>query len=350
MPLTRSQTQLLAPAGDWQALRAAVANGAGAVYFGLGGCNARHRATNFTPDELPAVIDYLHAHNVHGYVALNILIFSPELDGIVESIRRIAQAGADGVIVQDLGLAALIHRMVPALPIHGSTQMTLTEPRGIEFVRRLGVQRVILARELSLAEIGQIAVGTDMPLEVFVHGALCVAYSGQCLTSEALGGRSANRGQCAQACRPPYELVVDGRSREMGDTAYLLSPQDLAGHDLVAQLVRLGIAGLKIEGRLKSAHYVAATTQTYRAALEAALAGRPFAITPQEQNDLAQSFSRGFTHGFLDGADHQALVHGRFPKSRGVRIGTVVLISRIHQQFAKLYCAKCATNARLAWS
>ena len=164
------------------------------MYFGLSDFNARHRATNFAPDELPHVIAFLHAHNVRGYVAFNTLIFSDELPEAVEFLKDIAAAGADAVIVQDLGLVRLIKRLCPSLPVHGSTQMTLTEPRGMEFVRGLGVQRVILARELSLGEIQKIRAATDLPVEVFVHGALCIAYSGQCLTSEALGGRSANRG------------------------------------------------------------------------------------------------------------------------------------------------------------
>ena len=243
--------ELLAPAGDWDALRAAVANGADAVYFGLSNFNARHRATNFTLEELPEVMSFLHDRNVRGYVAFNTLIFSDELPEAVSFIQAIAAAGVDAVIVQDLGFARLLARMAPALPVHASTQMTLTEHRGIEFVRKLGVQRVILARELSIDDIGSIANQTSMPLEVFVHGALCVAYSGQCLTSEALGGRSANRGQCAQACRLPYELIVDGQRRDLGDRAYLLSPQDLAAYDLVEPLVRLGVASFKIEGRLK---------------------------------------------------------------------------------------------------
>ena len=318
--------ELLAPAGDWDAMRAAVANGANAVYFGLSNFNARHRAVNFTIEQLPEVMKYLHEHNVRGYLAFNTLIFSDELPAAEEFIQACAAAGVDSLIVQDLGLARLIHTIAPTLPIHGSTQMTLTEPRGIEFVRGLGVQRVILARELSVAEIERIREGTDLPVEVFVHGALCVAYSGQCLTSEALGGRSANRGQCAQACRLPYDLIVDGQQRDLGDKAYLLSPQDLAAYDLMDQLVKAGVCSFKIEGRLKSAHYVAATTQTYRAALDAAIAHQPFRLAPQQKDDLAQSFSRGFTHGFLDGVNHQKLVHARFPKARGVRIGTVARV------------------------
>jgi putative protease len=319
----RPRPELLAPAGDWEALRAAVANGADAVYFGLTNFNARHRASNFTLDELPQVLDYLHAHNVRGYVTFNTLIFSDELPEAVRFIQAIAAAGADAVIVQDLGLARLIHRLAPQLPLHASTQMTLTEPHGLEFVRRLGVERAILSRELSVADVGKIAAATDLPVEVFVHGALCVSYSGQCLTSEALGGRSANRGQCAQACRQPYEMLVDGRHHPLGDRAYLLSPQDLAAHDLIEPLVRLGVACFKIEGRLKSAAYVASATGVYRQALDAALAGQGFTLDAQGRLDLEQGFSRGFSHGFLGGVNHQVLVQGRFPKSRGVRVGRV---------------------------
>src|SRR2546421_975440 len=315
--------ELLSPAGDWDSLRAAVANGANAVYFGLSNFNARHRATNFTLEELPEVMRYLHDRNVRGYVAFNTLIFSDELEEAVKFVQAAAAAKVDALIVQDLGLAKLIHTLCPTLPIHGSTQMTLTESRGINFVKQLGVQRVILARELAVSDIKLISQRTDVPLEVFIHGALCVAYSGQCLTSESLGGRSANRGQCAQACRLPYDLIVDGQQKDLGDKAYLLSPQDLAAYDLVDDLLKIGVCSLKIEGRLKSAHYVAAATQTYRAALDASISNLGFEISDQQHRNLTQSFSRGFTHGFLDGPDHQRLVHARFPKSRGIRIGTV---------------------------
>src|SRR5262245_4816459 len=205
--------ELLAPAGDWECLRAAVANGADAVYFGLSKFNARHRAANFTPEELPEVIAYLHGHNVKGYVAFNTLIFSDELPEATRCIRAIAEASADAMIVQDVGLARLAHRLAPGLPLHGSTQMTLTEARGVDWVAGLGIERVILGRELSVEDVRRVRERSGLELEVFVHGALCVAYSGQCLTSEALGGRSANRGQCAQACRLPYEMYVDGQRR-----------------------------------------------------------------------------------------------------------------------------------------
>src|SRR6185436_16902464 len=157
-----------------------------------------------------------------------------------------------------------------------------------------------------------------------VHGALCVSYSGQCLSSESLGGRSANRGQCAQACRLPYELIVDGKPRDLGDRAYLVSPSDLAAYDLIGELTDLGVASFKIEGRLKSAHYVAATCQTYRSAIDATVTHTPFKISDAQRHDLEQTFSRGFTHGFLSGVNHQQLVAARFPKARGSRAGTVL--------------------------
>jgi putative protease len=318
--------ELLAPAGDWDAMKAAVANGADAVYFGLDNFNARHRAANFTVEELPKIMTYLHDHNVKGFLTFNTLIFSDELPAAVSYINAIAAAGVDAVIVQDLGLTKLIARMAPTLAIHGSTQMTLTEPRGIEFVREMGIRRVVLARELGIEDIRRIVGATVMPLEIFVHGALCVAYSGQCLTSEALGGRSANRGQCAQACRLPYELMVDGNAKDLGDKSYLLSPQDLAAYELIGDLTEAGAASFKIEGRLKSAHYVAATTQTYRQAIDSATKKQNFQIVPQQRADLEQTFSRGFTHGFLSGVNHQKLVAARFPKSRGLKIGTVAQV------------------------
>ena len=320
---TPRPTELLSPAGDWESLRAAVANGADAVYFGLTDFSARQRAANFTLDELPQVMAYLHSHNVRGYVTCNTLIFSPELPRMVEVLIALAQHKVDAVIMQDLGLVRLAQRLAPGLVVHGSTQMTLTEPLGIGLVQRLGVQRVILARELSVDDIRKVNAASPLPTEVFVHGALCVAYSGQCLTSESIGGRSANRGQCAQACRLPYELVVDGVTRDLSDKAYLLSPQDLAAHDFINELVDAGVVSLKIEGRLKSAQYVAATTRTYRAALDAALSGQSFKADDQQQRDLAQSFSRGFAPGFLQGVNHQQLVQGRFPKSRGIKVGIV---------------------------
>jgi putative protease len=318
--------EILAPAGDWDAIHAAIENGADAVYFGLqGGFNARARATNFGLDDLDSVMSELHRRGVKGYVTFNTLVFEEELERAEERLRRIALAGADAVIVQDLGIARLARAVSPDLAIHASTQMTVTSAEGAEFARRCGASRVILARELSLEEIRQIKRATDMELEVFVHGALCVSYSGQCLTSEAWGGRSANRGECAQACRLPYDLMVDGVERDLGSVRYLISPQDLAAWELLPELAEAGVVSFKIEGRLKTAEYVANVTRAYRRVLDDIGRRAPTEVLGQEDRwDLEQSFSRGLDHGFLDGTNHQRLVEGTSSKKRGVLLGSVL--------------------------
>lgn len=320
-----SEVELLAPAGNWECARAAVENGADAIYFGLdAGFNARLRATNFHVRELPELMRMLHRQGVLGYVTLNTLVFTDELPRLEENVRQLANAGVDAVLVQDLGVARLIREICPSMIVHASTQMTLTNARSIELAAELGVQRVVLARELSLKEIASIAANTTMPLEVFVHGALCVAYSGQCLTSESLGGRSANRGQCAQACRLPYEMICDGERQDLGEVKYLLSPQDLAAHDLVPALISAGVCSLKIEGRLKSPEYVANTVQHYRQAIDAALTGEHRRLSVEQQRELELSFSRGFSPGWLEGCDHKRLVPGLSSSKRGVELGTVI--------------------------
>ena len=322
--------ELLAPAGDWACLRAAVANLADAVYFGLRDFNARKRAPNFSTDELKDVASYLHDHDARAYLTLNTLVFSDELQSVADLVNLAATAGVDAIIVQDLGLAHLIHQLVPAMPIHASTQMTQTSAGGIEFLRGLGITRVILARELSLEQIAAIAGQTRLELEVFVHGALCVSYSGQCLASEVLFGRSANRGQCAQPCRLPYQLVWDGQMIDLGDRQYLLSPKDLAAYSLVKELTSLGVSGFKIEGRLKNAQYVAATVAIYRSAIDAAINLQPFQLDQQKRVWLNQSFSRGACSGFFGeagGAGHKDLVDGQSPGGRGIRVGTVAAIT-----------------------
>ena len=316
--------ELLAPACDWDCVRAAVANGADAVYFGLdAGFNARARATNISLDALDELTAFVHRQQVKAYVTLNTLVFTSELESIERIVRRVAAAGIDAVLVQDLGLVRLIRAVCPDLPIHASTQMTLTSAETIRFVEALGVERVVLARELSVDEIGQIARGTPVELEVFVHGALCVAYSGQCMTSESLGGRSANRGQCAQACRLPYELVCDGRDVDLGDRRYLLSPQDLAAFALIPDLIAAGARAFKIEGRLKTPEYVANITRHYRQAIDTALAGRPVEFTPRDVEEMELSFSRGFSPGWLGGCDHKMLVPALSSAKRGVLLGRV---------------------------
>jgi len=320
--------ELLAPAGDWECLRAAVANGADAVYFGMPRFNARMRADNFRDDELPEVVAFLHSHGVKAVVALNVLIFTDELPDAVDELQRLHSAGADAVIIQDVGLAEISRRMFPDLHVHASTQMTITSPEGVRFAESLGVRQVVLARELSLRELEKFPA--VLPLEVFVHGALCVAYSGQCLTSEALGRRSANRGECAQACRMPYELVVDGEILDLGDRKYLLSPQDLAAVREIPGLIARGVASFKIEGRLKSPEYVAAVTAIYRKAIDAALEGSETTPSPDDQYRLEMAFSRGLYSGWLHGVNHQELVGARFGKKRGAFVGKVSRTARGH--------------------
>jgi U32 family peptidase len=346
---TRSQVhhrpELLAPAGDWDCAKAAVENGADAIYFGLDRFNARMRAQNFTETDLPKLMAFLHRRGVKGYVTLNTLIFPNELAEAEQYLRTMIAAGVDAVIVQDLGICRLIRHLSPDFPIHASTQMTITSAAGVALAQRLGCQLVVLARECSLKEIEQIQRQLDsqniaMPLEVFVHGALCVAYSGQCLTSESLGGRSANRGECAQACRMTYDLIVDGQPVDLGDRSYLLSPQDLSGLEVLPELVKTGVACLKIEGRLKSPEYVANVTQVYRQAIDRAmdslqsnLSSRDQSVyqaQPGERYNLEMAFSRGIYTGWFKGIDNQELVHARFGKKRGVCLGEVLRIGKDH--------------------
>jgi putative protease len=361
-----------------------VENGADAIYFGLERFNARMRARNFTQADLPALMEFLHRRGVRGYVTFNTLVFTHELADAQDYLRTIIAAGVDAAIVQDIGICRMIRALSPDFPIHASTQMTITSAAGVAFARELGADLVVLARENSLREIDAIhqamlqgqtenrargsatdgtppgsAPGSEsgmpaaaprpMQLEVFVHGALCVAYSGQCLTSESLGGRSANRGECAQACRLPYDLISDGRKVELGDRRYLLSPQDLAGIDVLPDLVRSGVSSLKIEGRLKSPEYVASITRVYRQALDQVMAqlsehpspaipsplptpDHPLPTTNSQLStpsyELQMAFSRGLSPGWFRGTDNQALVHARFGTKRGVYLGEVAAVDQ----------------------
>jgi U32 family peptidase len=370
---TRQRPELLAPAGDWECARAAVENGADAIYFGLEKFNARMRAKNFTAADLPDLMSFLHRRGARGYVTFNTLVFQNELADAEAYLKSIIAAGVDAAIVQDIGICRLIRELSPDFPIHASTQMTISSAAGVNFARELGCNLVVLARECSLKEISAIrraqvsqqstvssehsglptahcSPPTVFPLEVFVHGALCVAYSGQCLTSEVLGGRSANRGECAQACRLPYELISDGRKIELGDRQYLLSPQDLAGIDVLPELVAAGVSSLKIEGRLKAPEYVASITRIYREALDRLeIASSEFEISSSSvrmaEGDLARnqehetrnaadryelemSFSRGLYTGWFRGNNNQELAHARFGKKRGVYLGEVKRVER----------------------
>ena len=321
----RSAPELLAPAGNWECIQAAIENGADAVYFGLDvGFNARARATNFSLEDLDPLMRTLHRRGVLGYVTLNTLVFTDELNAFEKNVGLLAAAGVDAVLVQDLGAVRLIREICPELSVHASTQMTMVSAESIAAIEELGVERVVLARELSIDEIRKITSSTKMPVETFIHGALCVAYSGQCLTSESLGGRSANRGQCAQACRLNYDLICDGEDVDLGDNRYLLSPQDLAGYAHVPQLIDAGVCSLKIEGRLKTPEYVANIVGHYRKAIDAAVQGREIVWSGDSRREMELSFSRGFSPGWLEGCNHKRLVPGLSSAKRGVRVGTIL--------------------------
>ena len=320
----------MSPAGYWPQLRAAVEAGADAVYFGLKHFTARAKV-GFELGELPEAMATLHRRGVKGYVTFNTLVFQHELDEAARALAAIAEAGADAIIVQDVGVVKMAKAIAPDLEIHGSTQMSITSADGVRLAQQFGVSRVTLARELSLAEVRAIREATDCELEIFVHGALCVAYSGQCFSSEAWGGRSANRGQCAQACRLPYDMMVDGRHVPLADARYLLSPGDLYALRQVPEIVDIGVHTLKIEGRYKDAEYVALTTQAYRQAVDKACAGMSPNTDPgidrAAELRLEQVYSRGLGPFFLTGTNHQAVVNGRAPRHRGLLMGRVVRAS-----------------------
>jgi putative protease len=305
-------------------MRAAVAAGADAVYFGLrSGFNARAKAENVSTAELPGVMEMLHGQGVRGYVTFNTLVFQDEMVQAAEELRSIARAGVDAVIVQDLGVARLCRHVCPDLPVHASTQMTVSSPGAAHVVAGLGVRRVVLPRELTLEEVARLHQESPLELEAFVHGALCMSYSGQCLASEAFGGRSANRGLCAQSCRLPYGLVVDGVARVSPRPLYPLSPKDLLALERLPGLWKAGVTSFKIEGRLKDLSYVSAVVAQYRRAVDAMLAGQPAVLDEEARDALTFTFSRGASRGFLDGDDHQDLVHGEQPGHRGALLGTV---------------------------
>lgn len=293
--MCRIGMELLAPAGGPEALRAAVQSGADAVYLGAGSFSARAGAENFSFEELSDAVRYCHIYGVKVHCALNTLIKESEIKAAVETAEGICRAGADAIIIQDLGLASHIKRMLPDIELHASTQMTVTSIEGVKALEDAGFDRVVLARELSLSEIERIAKAAKAEIEVFVHGAICMCYSGQCLMSSMLGGRSGNRGRCAQPCRLSYTLLEDGR--ECG-SAHILSPKDMALIGHLKELESAGVTSLKIEGRLKSPEYVSAVTGIYRKYLDEAR-GK---VSEKDMRELRSAFSRsGFTDGYLTG-------------------------------------------------
>ena len=297
---------------------AAVHNGADAIYVGVPHWNARGRTPDLSLTELQEMIRFCRIRGVRVFFAMNVLVFESELQDLAPYLVELIRLEPDAFIIQDLGLARLIASLCPAQELHASTQMTLASSEAVDCVRPLGFRRVVLARELSLAEIQQLRASTHTELEVFVHGALCVSYSGQCLTSESFGGRSANRGQCAQSCRLPYQMLVDGKPLDQKGRNYLFSPQDLCAIELVGDLAAAGVNSFKIEGRLKSPEYVAAVTAAYRTLLDT---GR---WESRQLETLEALFSRGLFTGWLKGTDHQKLVGGFYSSHQGVQIGTVL--------------------------
>lgn len=317
------KSELLLPVGNMDMCLAAIHFGADAVYIGVPYFNARGRTTDFTTADLKEMIDLCHLYGVRVNLAFNVVIFQNEFPKVKELLREILPLGPDAFIVQDLGLARLIREMAPHQRIHASTQMTVTNADAIRLTEDLKIDRFVLGRENSLPEIKLIREQTQKELEVFVHGALCVAYSGQCFTSESLGGRSANRGQCAQSCRLEYELYVDDVKKEMGDKKYLVSPKDLMGLPEIQALKDIGIDSFKVEGRLKTPEYVAATAKNYREVLD----GAPLNLESRVAS-LSTTYSRGFFSGWLHGVDHQRLVEGTYSAHRGLQIGKVIEVKK----------------------
>ncbi len=303
--------ELLCPAGGLESLKIAVDNGADAVYLGIGKFHARQFSHSF--EDIKEAVSYAHARNVYVYFTLNTLVCDKELPLFIKTAKQAISAGADAIIVQDIGALSLLKRLCPKIPLHASTQMTLSTTCAVNAVCDLGVSRVVLARELTKQQIKQIAKNTKAELEVFVHGALCVCYSGQCLFSSFLGGRSANRGVCAQPCRLPYKLNnKDG---------YLLSTKDLCLVDEIKELEEAGVHSLKIEGRMKSPEYVGTVTKIYKKAKD------NIALTKEDKEALLLAFNRGgFTKGLFSNAKDR--LYSRQPDNLGVIIGKVLSVGK----------------------
>lgn len=318
----KNNVELLCPVGNFDCLKAAVQNGADAVYLGASNFSARASATNFSFEELKQAVEYAHIRDVKVHLALNTLIKNSELDSALSLASYAYEIGVDAIIVQDLGLAKILIKSFPKLPIHASTQMTIHNLEGVVQAERLGFSRVILSRELSLEEINYISRNSNIEIECFVHGALCISYSGQCLFSSMVGGRSANRGKCAQACRLPYELLEDNET--VIDKGYLLSPRDLCGLDNLGFLIEAGITSLKIEGRLKSPEYVATVTRIYRKYIDLYLKNGNFTVDEKDRIDLLQVFNRGgFSSGHFNDFPNKDLIFKDKSNNMGIYVGNV---------------------------
>ena len=312
---------LLAPVGDFECLKAAIQNGANSVYFGADLFSARAFAHNFDMDELKQAIEYAKIRGVKTNLTLNILLKDSEFESAINLALKAYEFGIDAIIVQDLGLAMKLIKMLPDLPIHASTQMTIHNLNGALKLQELGFKRVVLARELSMDEITHICKKTDIEIECFIHGALCVSYSGQCLFSSMLGGRSGNRGKCAGPCRLSYDLLENNKKINSG---YLLSTKDLCGLDYILDMIEAGVHCLKIEGRMKSPEYVATVTRIYRKYIDLALSGAPYKIDEADKKELLQVFNRGMSScGHLSDEPNKKIVYKEKPNHMGLFLGTV---------------------------
>jgi len=313
--------EIMAPVSNRVMLEAAIHNGADSVYIGMPGFNARGRADELEMGDLEELIATAHLYDVKVYIAFNVLVFDDELDDALGLFLRVNRLGPDAWIVQDAGLASLMKSIAPDVILHASTQMTIVNQNDISFYNDLNLKRFTLARELSISEIEGIKKNTNAELEVFIHGSLCIAYSGQCFTSSGFGGRSANRGECAQSCRHEYDLYSDGKKIHT-EGNYLVSPRDLIGEAHAADLARMGIAALKIEGRLKSPEYVAAAVERYRGLVDAALSkNNRHEVSTIPPTRL--TFNRDAGSGWLDGVSHRDLVDARINSHTGLYLGKV---------------------------
>ena len=320
--------ELLSPVGDFECLKAAVQNGADAVYFGANLFSARAFASNFDNDNLKQVIHYAKLRGVKTHLTLNTLIKQGEFQDAFNLAKTAYEYGIDAIIVQDLGLADVLIKSFPDLEIHGSTQMTIHNLEGVKKLEKLGFKRAVLAREMSLDEIEYICKNSNIAIEVFAHGALCISYSGQCLMSSLIGGRSGNRGKCAQPCRLPYELLDE--NEKIIDKGYLLSTRDLCGLETLPQLIKSGVASLKIEGRMKTPDYVATVTRIYRKYIDLAekyISGEvsEYIIAKKDKQDLMQVFNRGgFSSGHLSKESNTKLVYSEKQNNMGLPLGKII--------------------------
>ncbi len=313
-----NRIELLAPAGSMETLKAAVNAGANAVYMGGKQFGARRSATNFTNEEMIAAIKYCHTRNVSVYVTVNTLIKEDEFSDVMDFIDFLYKNDVDAVILQDLGLLRAVKSKYLDLPCHASTQMTFHNSAGVLYAKKIGFSRVVLARELSFDEVQTIANAVDIELEVFVHGALCISYSGQCLMSSYIGGRSGNRGACAQPCRKHYTLL-NRSTGEAIEKAYLMSPKDLMTYEHLAALKTLSNLSLKIEGRMKGADYVFSVVNGYRNGLDRG-------ISNTQVTNFSKTFNRKFTEGYLFDGNYENLMNYELPSSYGTPVGTVQMI------------------------